>query len=79
VLEPVFGGRAPGPVGAEIVGCAKLQQPLQLHRIKIEQQLTGFGLHGAALDIDANAFSVGVDFQLRKRIVNAAQFVAERR
>src|SRR6185503_12361824 len=38
-----------------------------------------FGLHGAAVDIHADALPVGVDLQLRERIMDIAELLAKRR
>ena len=77
-LEPVLGGGALDLIGIDWLGLAEFQQALQLYRVEIEQQLAGFGLHGAAVDFHANAFSVGVDLELSERIVDIAEFLNQR-
>jgi len=49
-----FGFRAAAALGVGIVFGAKLQQPLELYLIEVQQQLAGLGLHRFPVDFYMN-------------------------
>ena len=67
-LKPALGFCAAAAFGVGVVFGAKLQQPLQLHLIEVQQQLAGLGLHRLAVDFHMNLAGIGVELQLDQRI-----------
>ncbi len=76
-LKPAVRGGATLAVGGGGFGHLEFQQAGEFRTIEVQQQLAGLGFHGAAVDFDANAFAVGVQFEFSERVVYAAQLCSE--
>ena len=56
----MLGGLPLLTLGAGIFLGTEFEQAAEFARIEVEQQLAGLGFHGAAFQLHANLFAVGV-------------------